>query len=113
MPMMVESGIVNDPGPAIGYLSDGDSAMETVLELWVDTASRPTTIRLSGVLDRINSRSVGPIVVELLGEGYRDFLMRIDGLELSDDAGVNALMDIEQLIKAGGGSFARIDVRQT
>jgi hypothetical protein len=103
MSMLVEIGAAPDPGPEIGYLSDnGWGKEEAVLELWVNTETRPVTIRLAGVLNHVTRKSVWLIIEELLGEGYRDFLVQINRLETSD---INVRMDIERLVTAAGGSL--------
>ena len=102
MSMLVEIGVAPDPGPEIGYLSDDDWGKEAVLELWVNTETRPVTIRLAGVLNHVTRNSVWLIIEELLGEGYRDFLVQVNQLETSH---IDALVDIEGMVTAAGGSL--------
>ena len=60
------------------------------------------TIRLSGVLDQSTALSVGSIIEELLDDGYRDLLVQIGQLEISD---IDVLMDIERIMTTTGGSL--------
>jgi hypothetical protein len=104
MSMLAEIGAVPDPGPEIGYLSDSDWGTEAVLEVWVNTETRPVTIRLAGELYHLTAFTVASIVEELLGEGYRDFVLQINALVLTD---LNSLIRIERLVTASGGTIRR------
>jgi hypothetical protein len=94
-----------DPEPETRYLCDSGWGMDAALELWVDTETKPVSIRLAGVLDHFTCTSVGPIVEELLAEGYRDFMVTIDGLETSDATGFCTLLGMLRLVTAAGGSL--------
>jgi hypothetical protein len=100
--MLVELGAATDPGPEIGYLTDDGWRKEAALEIWVNTDTRPVTIRLSGVLNQSTALSVGSIIEELLDDGYRNFLVQIGRLEISD---IDVLMGIERLMTTTGGSL--------
>ena len=100
--MLVEIGAAPDPGPDIGYLTDDGWRKEAALEIWVNTDTRPVSIRLSGVLDRSTVVSVGSIAQELLDDGYRDFLVQIGQLEISD---IDVLIDIERIMTTTGSSL--------
>ena len=102
MSMLVEIGAPPDSGPEIGYLTDDGWRKEAALEIWVNTDTRPVTIRLCGVLDQSTALSVGSIIEELLDGGYRDLLVQIGQLEIPD---INVLMDIERIMTTTGGSL--------
>ena len=102
MSMLVEIGAAPDPGPEIGYLTDDAWRNEAALEIWVNADTRPVTIRLSGLLDQSTAVTVESITEELLDDGYRDFLVQIDELEISD---MDVLMDIERIMTATGSSL--------
>jgi hypothetical protein len=79
--------------------------MDPVLELWVNVETMPVTIRLAGVLDELTGTSVVRVVEELLDEGYRDFFMQTDDLELIPSGISTALDGIERVVQRAGGAL--------
>lgn len=91
--------------PHLIYEADVDWRMAPDLELWIDASDTPVDVRLAGVLDDRTGQNVRFIIEELLAEGFRDFAMHIDCLELPTAAGFSCLVGIQRLIKSDGGTM--------
>lgn len=92
-----------DSGDLSGHRLDVAWKMDPVLELWVDVAHRPTSLRLRGTLDHETGRSVLGVVEELLHDGHLDVLVDVRGLEVRGSDGFATLAAVEQAVRQAGG----------
>jgi hypothetical protein len=79
--------------------------MEPELELSIDVATLPVTVRLVGTLHSQTGKNVRSVIEELVQEGHRDFSMQVECLQLPDPAGFSSLVGIQRLIKSIGGTI--------
>lgn len=92
-----------DSGDLSGHHLDVSWKMDPVLELWVDVARRPTSVRLRGMLDHQTGHSVLGVMEELLGDGHLDVLVDVGGLEVRGSDGFATLVAVEQAVRRAGG----------
>lgn len=86
------------------WAADG-RAMEPLLELWVDTAGTAASVRLSGTLDASTEPVVRRLFDQLLGEGYRLFVIdAMDTEARSGSYGLVVLLRIDEQVRVAGGS---------
>jgi hypothetical protein len=83
----------------------GSDDMGQVLEVWIDDARLPVTVRVLGVL----SQSTGPmllaIVDDLLLEGFATFMMDSAGLEIADASGAAALVVLQRRLREASATL--------
>jgi hypothetical protein len=79
--------------------------MEPELELSIDVETMPVTVRMVGTLHSQAGKSVRSVIEELVDEGYRDFSMQVEGLQLPDPTEFSSLVGIQRLIESVGGSI--------
>jgi len=84
---------------------------DVALQVWVDVEHEPIHIRLKGTLNQATAVNVVPVVKELIAEGGRDFEFETQALLVADEGGTDALVDVERLVRRGGGCFIRDGVQ--
>jgi hypothetical protein len=73
--------------------------------LSIDIETKPVTVRMVGTLHNQAGLSIRSVIEELVHEGYRDFAMQVEGLQLPDPIEFSSLVGIQRLIKSVGGSI--------
>ena len=81
---------------------------DVALELWVEVDAEPVRIRMAGRLDASTVANLDEVVRELLADGVRHIELCTDGLRVVDASAIGALADVEQRIRASGGSMLRV-----
>ena len=94
-------------GEWVGRLPpDAPWRSDVALEMWIDVERCPVAVRVVGKLGEATSTRLVSVVAALIADGYRDFALQTCELDVSDIGGVEALMDIQQMITESGGRAA-------
>lgn len=75
---------------------------EVALEVLVDVESVPVIIRLAGTLDGMTAVNLLALTAELISNGHQDFELKTRALCVPDELGLEALMEIQSLIRGSG-----------
>jgi anti-anti-sigma factor len=81
---------------------------DVALELWVETEAATPRVRLAGRLDATTAANLAQVVRELLADGSTEVELCTDGLRAVDSSALGALADIEQMVRAEGGTLVRL-----
>lgn len=87
------------------YERDQD-LMDPVLEIWVDDAVRPTTLRCAGRLGAGTRHAVLDAVAELLATGPRRLVVDVSDLEVADSEGAGTLVQVQRMVREAGAAMA-------
>lgn len=87
-------------GPPLAWKND------VALEIWVDDSGPAIEIRLSGTLDCDTATNLASLVVELIDQGGRRFILETHALRVTDAEGHAALAEMCRLIRVSGGSLS-------
>lgn len=79
---------------------------DVALELSVDVERTPATILLSGTLNAATAVNLVGLVAEFINEGCRSFELRTSALCVADESGLEALWNIDRLVRRSGGNVA-------
>lgn len=90
-------------GPVTLFPSQNGWQEDVALELWVDVARQPVSVRLAGTLDGSTAVNLVAVVEELIVEGVREFDLQTAGLRVVGPEGAGALEALELLVRRAGG----------
>ena len=78
------------------------------LHLLIDVGESPVFIRVSGTLDGRTGTNLDPVIREVISEGHLRFDLDIDGLDIVDPSGLDALSAFRHSIVSAGGTVTRV-----
>jgi hypothetical protein len=91
--------------------SSGECAAEmtwrrdVALEMWIDSARDPVSIRLVGIVGLATARSLVNVIRDLLDEGHRNIRLEMTGLGASDGTRGVLLAQLSSLVRQWGGEL--------
>jgi anti-anti-sigma regulatory factor len=72
------------------------------LEIWIDNAACPPTLRCAGALRSDTGQAVLKAVSEMLALGPQELVFDISDLEVTDASGVNVLIQVRRMAQEAG-----------
>lgn len=79
---------------------------DVALEISVDVARFPATVRFAGMLDGETAVNLRALFIELIGEGFVDLELQTSALCVPDEIGMSVLTGLRHLIRKSGGNLA-------